>query len=852
MKAFTFTGKKTREISFPLGGIGSGCIGLAGNGRLMDWEIFNRPNKGSVNGFSHFAIKAEKKGTLLDARVLNADLQKDFMGQYGKLQDKGYGFGPYRETMAGFPHFRNCTFTGKFPIAELLFKEEKFPAAVKLTAFNPLIPLKENDSSIPAAFFEVSFENTTNWDLDYTACLSMKNPFTEATVNQAFQDGNLTGLNLFQKKLPASDVSYGDLSFATDAEKVSYQEYWFRGSWFDDLGIFWRNFTESEALQNRFYSTPGHGDMASLAASVHVKAGKTKRLRFILSWNFPNQYNYWNNSAPSDTPETWKNYYATLFPDSVSSASYGLKSWNRLEKETRTFQAALFQTSIPSPALDAVSSCLAVLKSPTVLRLEDGSFYGWEGVNEQSGSCEGSCTHVWNYAYALPFLFPRLERSMRDLDYSYNLCEDGRMGFRLQLPAGMPASSIRACVDGQMGGVIKLYRDWKLCGDDHWLKKLWPKVKKSLEYAWSPDNPDRWDFDKDGVLEGRQHHTLDMELFSPNAWLEGFYLAALKAAAEIAEYLGEAETAAEYRRLFENGRSWTEAHLFNGAYYIQKIDLSDRSLLQPFEGAEQSYWNSEAGEIKYQIGEGCEIDQICAQWHADLCGLGDIFEKSHRKSALKSLYANNFKASMRDIYNPCRLYCINDEAGAVICDYPKEAYKPVVPVPYCEETMHGFEYQLAASLIRNGFISKGMRIVKSVRDRYDGEKRNPWNEMECGSNYARSMAAYSLIPAFSGFSYDLPHGVIGFDPVASMEKGFQTIWSLDCGWGTFTVSEATVKITLIGGNLPIQKLLLPFLKKKRPKKVTADGKSIDFTFKNGCLAFSANATIHKELLISRF
>ena len=59
MEHFVYRGAKTNQISFPLGGIGSGSIGLAGNGRLLDWEIFNRPNKGSVNGFSHFAIKAE-------------------------------------------------------------------------------------------------------------------------------------------------------------------------------------------------------------------------------------------------------------------------------------------------------------------------------------------------------------------------------------------------------------------------------------------------------------------------------------------------------------------------------------------------------------------------------------------------------------------------------------------------------------------------------------------------------------------------------------------------------------------------------------------------------------------------
>jgi len=59
MTHFIYRNQKTSQISFPLGGIGAGAIGLAGNGRLIDWEIFNRPNKGSVNGFSHFAVRAE-------------------------------------------------------------------------------------------------------------------------------------------------------------------------------------------------------------------------------------------------------------------------------------------------------------------------------------------------------------------------------------------------------------------------------------------------------------------------------------------------------------------------------------------------------------------------------------------------------------------------------------------------------------------------------------------------------------------------------------------------------------------------------------------------------------------------
>ena len=148
MKGKLYQGDFRREISFPLGGIGAGCIGLDGYGRLIDWEIFNRPNKRSVNGYSHFAVKAEKNGELLDARILNADAAPGYMGE-GYMDvplsrqspmpawRANYGFGPQRELLGGMPHFRDCEFEGAFPFAEIHFSDEAFPGRVSLNAFNP-------------------------------------------------------------------------------------------------------------------------------------------------------------------------------------------------------------------------------------------------------------------------------------------------------------------------------------------------------------------------------------------------------------------------------------------------------------------------------------------------------------------------------------------------------------------------------------------------------------------------------------------------------------------------------------------------------------------------------------------
>ncbi len=863
-KPFVYRGAKTEEISFPLGGIGSGCIGLAGNGRLIDWEIFNKPNKGSTNGFSHFAIKAEADGKVLDARVLNGDLMPPYTGEIGK---PSFGFGPTRDYMAGVAHFKEAEFEGEYPTANLRFKDDTFQGKVRMLAFNPYIPLNDADSSIPAALFEIEVQNTTEKQITYTICLSVQNPLPKgSTVNTYGEEEKVRFIKLSSNKFKGDEVENGDLTIATDAPHVSYQEYWFRGRWFDNLGIYWRDLTSPGNFKNRHYpeSATEIQDHCSLAAHVQVKRGEKGSVRFVISWSFPNCCNYWKPEktdccecdCTTKATKTWKNYYAALFEDSTKSAIYSLENWGRLYKETMEFKEALFSSTLPSFVLDAVSANLSILKTPTVLRLEDGSFYGWEGCRVSSGCCEGSCTHVWNYAYVLPFLFPKLERSMRDLDFKYNQREDGRMSFRLQLPLGRGLSEFpHACADGQFGGVVKAYRDWKISGDSLWLKSNWEAIKKSIKYAWAETNEDRWDLDKDGVLEGRQHHTLDMELFGPNSWLTGFYLAALKAGAEMAEYFGENDKAKEYRDLFEGGKEWVDKYLFNGEYYHQVIDIRDRSILERFESrdpnVENAYWDDEHREIKYQIADGCGIDQVVAQWHANICGLGEIFDKEQTKKALSSIFKYNFKKSMRDFFNPCRIFSLNDEAGLVICEWPRGKYKPAVPVPYAEETMNGFEYAAACHMIQEGLIDEGLEAVEAVRARYDGEKRNPWNEFECGSNYARSMASYALLLALSGFEFNLVTRHMGFNPPLLENGKFRCFWSLDTGWGIFETKPDSVIILVQYGNLEIKTLKLPFLKDRKLKSVSKGKDAVEFENRDGEITLTKPILIEKgqELVI---
>lgn len=827
-----YSGDYTKEISFPLGGIGTGSIGLGGNGRLLDWEIFNRPDKGSVNGYSHFAIKAIQGEKHL-SYVLNGDLTQNLMGQYRKSKFCGYGFGPDAKTMCGFPHFKNLEFNGEFPIAKLSFKDDKFPGDVTMTAFNPFIPNDSKNSSIPAAFFEIEVKNTTNLPIKYQVALSVQNPY-ESSVNQSVKSNGVSAVTLSNAAASKESTEYGDLTIATDCETTYIQQYWYRGRWQDNIVSFWNDFDSTENIKPREYDQAGKNDTATVVAEIEVMPQQHKKVHFVLSWNVPNNFRYWNTMDGETIDTPWKNYYATVFEDSMDTADYCLKNYESLYQRTLNFKNLLFSSSLPTEVKEAASANLAVLKSPTVLRLEDGSFYGWEGVHEQFGSCDGTCQHVWNYAYAMCFLFPDLERSIRQIEFDYSTDKDGKTSFRVQLPLGEAEMlPFRACLDGQMGCVIKCYREWKISGNNEWLKNNWEKIKMVLEYAWSDKNPDKWDKNKDGVLEGRQHHTLDMELFGPSSWLEGMYLAALKAASEMAEFLGDSAKSEEYRLLFQNGFKYTKENLFNGKYFIQKIDVCDKTLLEGYDETALSYWNSEENQIKYQIGDGSSIDQLLAQWHADVLGLGDIFDNEQVDVALDEMMKNNYKTAVREFTNPWRIFALNDESASVICDYPKGSKKPKIPIPYCEEAMTGFEYSFAGMLLSRGKIEEGIKVVEAVRNRFNGEKRNPWNEFECGSNYARSMASYALVPILSGFQFDMPNNHIGFNPYK--KDDFNSIWSIDGAWGQFELKKGKCILKIEEGSITLKSFGANF--KDKVSQVKIDGKDVEFEYLDGRIMF---------------
>jgi len=786
----TFTGESLREIAFPLGGIGTGCISLGGRGQLRDWEIFNRPNQGFRPRFTFASLRVETPDGKSDARVLESPILPPYAGPFGSERSNG----------EGFPHVAWNTFRGEYPIAWIQFEDDRLPLSVSLEAFNPFIPLNDFDSSLPVAILIYRLENITDaparallvWTLENVVGYRGSGPLGSSDLGgnrNAFRaDGGLKGFVLDSAALPADSPRYGSMVLATPWPVVTYTPDIGGGGEFDTGHIFWDALSRQGAFDEVEACGPtpeGQSAICALGMKVDIQPGEPIEVPVLIAWHFPNFIKYWHR-GPEEQKPRWLNYYASHFADAWEVASYVNDNLERLHAQTMRYHDALFDSTLPGPVLDAASSQTSTLKSPTCLRLEDGTFYGFEGCSSTAGCCEGSCTHVWNYQQALPFLFPALERSMRSADYTYNLREqDGRMCFRIGLPLGTSDWDFHAAADGQLGGIIKTYRDWLLSGDDEWLRSLWPRVKKALAYAWK-----EWDRDEDGIIEGVQHNTYDIELVGPNPLTGAFYMGALRAAEEMARYLGEEDLAARYRELFERGSAAMDEMLFNGEYYVQRYD--------PAQAPTQ------------QFGEGCLSDQMLGQWLASLCGLGYLFRPQNVRSALLSVFRYNWRRNLTDHVNPQRIYAVNDEAGLLMCTWPHGG-RPLIPTRYCDEVWTGIEYQVASHLIMEGFVEEGLAIVEGARRRYDGIRRNPWDEVECGSHYARAMSSWGLIIALSGYFYSARERLMQFSPKVS-QGDFRCFWSNASAWGTFCqkLSEnlAEIRLDVLHGEQRLRSLRL--------------------------------------------
>lgn len=804
-----FSGNNLTRIAFPLGGVGAGSISLGGRGQLRDWEIFNKPDKGKSPRYAFAAIWAQQGSETPVASVLEAAIKPPYEGSSGLGTNN----------VPGLPRLESTTFTGEFPLAQVNFTDSHLPVQVSLEAFSPFIPLDADESGLPVAILRYRVKNPGKTAAKVAIAWSIDNPVGEQGRTAEFRKADgVQGLFMHNPFISAKDLLAG--SFALSATeigngKLTYLRGWKGGGrWFVNPQMFWDDFSTDGELGPE---GPQKDTVGSICLKRTIAAGAEAHFTFLLAWHFPNRTPKRSGyTAPKGEEDTViGNHYCTRFKNAWAVAEYVAANLEKLETRTRQFTKAMRESTLPSSVREAAMANLTTLVFPTSFRTADGVFHGVEGCNDQLGCCFGTCTHVWNYETATAHVFPSLSRSRRDASFGDCLDEHGLMSFRQLLPPGKAKWS-HAAADGQMGQIMHLYLDWKLSGDTEWLRKLWPGVKKALAFCWIPGG---WDANKDGVMEGVQHNTYDVEFYGPNPLCQVWYLGALRAAEEMATTVGDQTAAAEYHRLFESGHQWTDANLFNGEYYIQKVQGIPKDKIA--KGLSVGMGAADAEHPDFQVGEGCLVDQLLGQYLADVAGLGVLLNPQHIQSALKSIYRYNYKRNLARHASVQRTYALNDEAGLVICDYGKTE-RPEVPFPYFTEVWTGLEYSTATTMLSHGMVSEGLELIDNIRLRYDGERRSPWDEAECGHHYARAMASWSPIPVLSGFHYHAGEKRLHIQPKFSPNR-IKSFWSTSTGWGTFSQKlngRNELRLSVIEGELPTGEIALAWPRKTaRPLNV---------------------------------
>ncbi len=830
-----FSGDQLQEIAFPLGGIGTGCISLGGRGNLRDIEIFNKPNKNTWLPFTFFALHVRPVEGGGMARILEGRLRPPYRN----------GFGEPQAQLQGLPRFQNAEFTGTYPTAHLNLSDPEVPVTAQLQAWNPFIPLDVDASSLPVAMFEWTIANPTNGLVEVTLAACLTNPCTApkpeggrtaaGSINDWFNEHGRKGYLLHHPQAPADDADTGTMCLCTEWPDTEGLSHWYRGGWWDGAHLFWDAFTATGRPEGPQEGEPApqNGETATLLMHATIPAGGFVTIPVVMSWLWPWMANPWQAPEAPPVPllRTWA---GARFENAKAAANTFLDQLCTLRSYTDAWRDALYASSLPARVSEAVGSQVSILRSPTCMLLDDRLFVAWEGCGDNFGCCMGSCTHVWNYEQTLAFLFPTLERSMRVTEFLHNTRESGNMAFRSYLPPGNGLMNFKPCADGQMGAIMQVYRDWQLSGDTEFLRSIWPQVKRALEYAWTmtPDRMERtsegqiidslWDPDGDGVMEGEQHNTYDIEFFGPNTLCTVMYLGALRAATLMAESLGEHETAAVYDAKYRSGRDRVDQTLFNGEFYVQQVHVIPEvtipaHLASPSPVSCACRNNGQVRETplpagtvypKYQYGAGCLADQLLGQWAAHVYNLGYLLDPDHVRSAVKSIYTYNTRYPMGAFPNVQRVYALPEESALLLCTWP-HGDRPALPFVYSDEAWTGIEFQVAAHLIYEGYVDEGLAVVQAVTDRYSGHNRNPWNHVECGHHYARALASWSVKLALDGFGYSAIDGWMRFAPRIRTPE-WTTFWSTGSAWGRYAQApeEGRFWLEVTCGELTLNRLEL--------------------------------------------
>ena len=812
-----YTGDNLNRVAFPVGGMGAGMFCIEGTGAISHMSVRNKPDIFNEPGmFAAIHVKGIAHGAkLLEGPVPN-------WKKFG-IRDAGNGL---TGSTTGLPRFHNAVFKTEFPFCHIQLQDKDIPLSIELSGWSPFIPTDDDNSSLPVGALEYKFTNTGTAKVSAVFSFNSRNFFGEQKGKDSIQPANkgftLRGTGNGETTFPS------DFTIFTDDKETVVDHCWFRGGWWDPFTMAWNAIRDGLVVDNP--PVPADAPGASLYVPFELAPGKQKTISVMMAWYSPQTQLTFGTpgkkkegcdpasgccNSPADIGldkydkdfdgKFYKPWYSGRFNGIEDVAGYWAQNYNDLKAKSQLFTKAFYASTLPPEAIEAVACNLSILKSPTVMRQFDGRLWNFEGCGDDSGCCHGSCTHVWNYAQAIPHLFPALERSLRATEFCEDQAEDGHQTFRANLPIQPVAHDFHSAADGQLGGIMKVYRDWRISGDNNWLKKIYPMVKVSMDYCIKT-----WDPRHKGVIEEPHHNTYDIEFWGADGMHTSFYLGALHSFIAMGEFLKQDVSA--YHNLQAKGKAMIEGELYNGEFFIQEINYTGLNAKDP--SKEKSFggdYSKEAETLlkkegpKYQYGKGCLSDGVLGAWIGRMCGIDDVIDSKKINSHLQAVYKYNFKTDLSEHANPQRpSFALGNEAGLLLCTWPKGG-KLSLPFVYSDEVWTGIEHQVASHLMLTGNVEEGLNVLRASRDRYDGKVRNPFNEYECGHWYARALSSYGYLQALTGVRFDAVTKTLFID---SKVGDFTSFLSTETGFGTVSLKAGKPSMKVAYGSIDVQKVMV--------------------------------------------
>jgi non-lysosomal glucosylceramidase len=621
----------------PMGGLGAGSIGPTFRGDVARWHLEvgrHRFEPIPACAFSVAVVDAAD-GSPVDARVLTA-LESQALPQWGRRMPVGSG-----------------DYAALFPRAWTTWEPPALPVRLRAEQLSPVLPGEYEESSLPVGVVIWTIQNPTDATLDVGLMLSWQNVLgarpgearAPGACNDAERRGDLVAVR-FRPDPAAPTWARGEMAIAVTTDETVRGSFHARFDAHGDAAA-WADFASDGRLDDVTDDRPsGEGEAlgGAVAGTVRLEPGVTRQIRFAITWDLP--------LVEFGAGRRWRKRYTRFWgaagDRSVDLAAHALRSADRWRTSIEEWQRPVVE-KVSLPAWYR-----AALFNELYFVVDGGTF--WDDGEDGRPAPDDGVGHFGlleclDYPFydtvdvnasasaALLALWPQLELSVvRDVGRAIDV-DDGTT-VEIQATGGRASRKVGGAVPHDLGGpdddpfarpnlyrfqdvndwkdlgpkwVLQVFRDARATGDAGLVREAWPHVLGIIARLEATDR------DGDGLPEhdGRPDQTYDTwPMRGPSAYGGSLWLAALRAAEEMAIALGERSEADRCRELFERGRQSFERRLWRGDAYAYDDGSGPSS-------------------------DSIMADQLAGQWYADVCGLGDIFDPARVERALRTIHAEN-------------------------------------------------------------------------------------------------------------------------------------------------------------------------------------------------------------------